>query len=105
MPLGREGRVGGRKPNIITSLEFRSEEMEIINQRIQKKYKAIEEKEVRYEAICLTMPNMSSWLSARGPYLPRRASRSPAEGIKVGSCVRSPSILSLRRNSETRRER
>ena len=39
----------GRKPNIITSLELRSEEMEIINLRIQAKYREIEQKEVRYE--------------------------------------------------------
>ena len=37
------------KPNIITSLELRSEEMEQINLRIQAKYRKIEETEVRYE--------------------------------------------------------
>ncbi len=52
-PWATTGRVGGRKPNIITSLELRSEEMEVINLRIQKKYKEIEEKEVRYEEYLL----------------------------------------------------
>lgn len=35
--------------NIITSLELRSEVMEVNNQRFQEKYKKIEENEVRYE--------------------------------------------------------
>ena len=48
-PWATTGRIGMRKPNIITSLELRSEEMEQNNLRIQAKYKVIEEKEVRYE--------------------------------------------------------
>ncbi|MBR4660283.1 MAG: 3-methyl-2-oxobutanoate dehydrogenase subunit VorB [Bacteroidales bacterium] len=48
-PWATMGRKGGRKPNIITSLELRSEEMEIINLRIQAKYREIEKKEVRFE--------------------------------------------------------
>lgn len=48
-PWATTGRIGMRKPNIITSLELRSEEMEQINLRIQAKYREIEEKEVRYE--------------------------------------------------------
>ena len=48
-PWAATGRIGMRKPNIITSLELRSEEMEQNNLRIQAKYKVIEKKEVRYE--------------------------------------------------------
>ena len=48
-PWATTGRTGLRKPNIITSLELRSEEMEVINLRLQAKYREIEEKEVRYE--------------------------------------------------------
>ena len=48
-PWATTGRIGMRKPNIITSLELRSEEMEQNNLRIQAKYRVIEEKEVRYE--------------------------------------------------------
>ena len=48
-PWATTGRTGMRKPNIITSLELRSEEMEQNNLRIQAKYRVIEEKEVRYE--------------------------------------------------------
>ena len=38
-----------RKPNIITSLELQSEVMEQRNLHLQRKYKEIQEKEVRYE--------------------------------------------------------
>ena len=48
-PWATTGRIGMRKPNIITSLELRSEEMEINNLRIQAKYREIEKKEVRFE--------------------------------------------------------
>lgn len=48
-PWATTGRKGMRKPNIITSLELRSEEMEQINLRIQRKYREIEAKEVRFE--------------------------------------------------------
>ena len=48
-PWATTGRTGMRRPNIITSLELRSEEMEIINLRLQAKYREIEEKEVRFE--------------------------------------------------------
>ena len=45
------GKPADRKRNVVTSLELRSEEMEKINLRLQAKYKAMEENEVRYEAI------------------------------------------------------
>ena len=48
-PWATTGRIGMRKPNIMTSLELRSEEMEIINLRIQAKYREAEKNEVRYE--------------------------------------------------------
>ncbi|MBR5056232.1 MAG: 3-methyl-2-oxobutanoate dehydrogenase subunit VorB [Bacteroidales bacterium] len=48
-PWAANGRTGMRKPNIITSLELRSEAMEIINLRIQAKYREVEKNEVRYE--------------------------------------------------------
>ena len=51
MPVGLPGRVNGRKPNIITSLELKPEEMEKNNIRFQAKYKLIEENEVRFEEI------------------------------------------------------
>ena len=48
-PWATTGRIGMRKPNIITSLELRSEEMEQNNLRIQAKYRECEKNEVRYE--------------------------------------------------------
>ena len=52
-PWATTGRIGMRGPNIITSLELRSEEMEQNNLRIQAKYRVIEEKEVRFEEYML----------------------------------------------------
>ena len=48
-PWATTGRTNGRKPNIITSLELKPEEMEKNNIRFQAKYRKIEENEVRYE--------------------------------------------------------
>lgn len=48
-PWASFGRVGGRKPNIITSLELRSEEMEKRNLHLQAKYQEIQDNEVRFE--------------------------------------------------------
>ena len=48
-PWASVGRTKDRMPNIITSLELRSEEMEKRNLHLQAKYREIEEKEVRFE--------------------------------------------------------
>ncbi|MBO4756285.1 MAG: 3-methyl-2-oxobutanoate dehydrogenase subunit VorB [Bacteroidales bacterium] len=48
-PWATTGRIGMRKPNIVTSLELRSEEMEQNNLRIQAKYREVEKNEVRFE--------------------------------------------------------
>jgi 2-oxoglutarate ferredoxin oxidoreductase subunit alpha len=45
------GKSNSRKKNIVTSLEMDSDKMEANNLRFQEKYKKMEEKEVRYEAI------------------------------------------------------
>ncbi len=50
-PWAAIGKKGGRKPNIITSLELDPSLMEENNIRFQNKYKRIEEAEVRYEEI------------------------------------------------------
>ncbi len=50
-PWATTGRTHGRRPNVVTSLELRSEEMELINLRMQHKYREIETNEVRYEEI------------------------------------------------------
>src|SRR3712207_493800 len=48
-PWATMGRVGGRTPNILTSLELKSEVMEQRNLALQRKYQQIKENEVRYE--------------------------------------------------------
>lgn len=48
-PWATVGRTKDRKPNIITSLELKSEVMEERNLHLQDKYNTIQEKEVRYE--------------------------------------------------------
>lgn len=50
-PWATLGRKGGRRPNVITSLELESAIMEQRNNKFQEKFKAIEEAEVRYETI------------------------------------------------------
>ena len=50
-PWAVTGKVNGRKRNVITSLELDAHAMEIINNNLQAKYKAIEDNEVRYEAL------------------------------------------------------
>ena len=48
-PWASTGCKGGRKRNVITSLELKSEVMEQRNLHLQAKYKTIQENEVRYE--------------------------------------------------------
>ncbi|SFE07744.1 3-methyl-2-oxobutanoate dehydrogenase subunit VorB [Thermophagus xiamenensis] len=50
-PWATTGKKNSRERNIITSVELDSEKHEQANIRIQKKYKELQEKEVRYEAI------------------------------------------------------
>lgn len=50
-PWATLGKTPDRKQNIITSLCLESDEMEKINIHLQKKYKSIEENEVRFEEI------------------------------------------------------
>lgn len=48
-PWATTGKTPDRQRNIITSLYIQSEDMEAKNKTLQEKYKAISEKEVRYE--------------------------------------------------------
>ena len=48
-PWATLGKIPGREPNIITSLELDSALMEKNNERFQAKYRVLEEKEVLYE--------------------------------------------------------
>lgn len=50
-PWATTGKPATRKANVITSLHIQPEKMELINLNLQKKYRLIAEKEVRYEAV------------------------------------------------------
>jgi 2-oxoglutarate ferredoxin oxidoreductase subunit alpha len=50
-PWATTGRHGGRKRNVITSLELESARMEVINERLQARYREIEANETRWEEI------------------------------------------------------
>lgn len=50
-PWAADGRKGGRKRNVITSLELESSRMEIINHELQARYREIEKNETRWEEI------------------------------------------------------
>ncbi len=50
-PWAATGREGRRKRNVVTSLELESSKMEVINDRLQEKYREIEANETRWEEI------------------------------------------------------
>lgn len=50
-PWATTGKPANRERNIITSLDLDSNKQELFNQKLQAKYKEIEEKEVRFEEI------------------------------------------------------
>ena len=84
-PWATLGRKGGRKPNIITSLELESSIMEHNNERFQAKYKLIEENEVRYEEIQTEDADyilVAFGSSAR--ICQKAVEQARAEGIRVG---------------------
>lgn len=84
-PWATTGRIGGRKPNIITSLELRSEEMEVINNNIQKKYRECEEKEVRFEEYLLDDAEYAIMAFGSAARVAKKSiDNARAEGIKVG---------------------
>lgn len=84
-PWATTGRIGGRKPNIITSLELRSEEMEIINNNIQKKYRKCEDNEVRFEEYLLDDAEYAIMAFGSAARVAKKSiDNARAEGIKVG---------------------
>ena len=69
----------------MTSLELQSEVMEKINQRLQAKYKAMEENEVRYEAIdCDDADYVIVAFGSSARICSATVEMARAEGIKVG---------------------
>lgn len=79
------GKPSGRQRNVVTSLELQSEKMEIINQRLQAKYKALEENEVRYEAVaCDDADYVIVAFGSSARICSAAVEMARAEGLKVG---------------------
>ena len=71
--------------NVVTSLELQSEKMEIINQRLQAKYEAMERDEVRYEAIdCDDADYVIVAFGSSARICSATVEMARAEGLKVG---------------------
>ena len=84
-PWATTGRTNGRKPNIITSLELKPEEMEKNNIRFQAKYKTIEENEVRFEEIhCEDAEYLIVAFGSMARIGQKAMELAREEGIKVG---------------------
>ena len=84
-PWATTGRSNGRKPNVITSLELKSEVMEQRNLHLQEKYRKIRENEVRYET--KFMDDAEYMIVAFGSaarIAEKTIEMARAEGIKVG---------------------
>lgn len=84
-PWATTGRSKGRKPNVITSLELKSEVMEQRNLHLQEKYRKIRENEVRYET--KFMDDAEYMIVAFGSaarIAEKTIEMACAEGIKVG---------------------
>ena len=80
-----QGKPAGRPRNIVTSLELQSEKMEVINKRLQDKYKALEENEVRYEVIeCDDADYVIVAFGSSARICSATVEMARAEGLKVG---------------------
>ena len=84
-PWATTGRTNGRKPNVITSLELKPEEMEKNNIRFQAKYKEIEENEVRFEEIhCEDAEYLIVAFGSMARIGQKAMEMAREEGLKVG---------------------
>lgn len=84
-PWATTGRSKGRKPNVITSLELKSEVMELRNLHLQEKYRKIRENEVRYETKFLDDAEYMIVAFGSAARIAEKAiEMARAEGIKVG---------------------
>lgn len=84
-PWAVRGRVGGRKPNVITSLELDPAKMEENNLRFQAKYRRIEAGEVRYEEFeCGDADYLLVAFGSSARICQKVVENARAEGIKLG---------------------
>ncbi len=84
-PWAADGRKGGRKRNVITSLELESSRMEVINHELQARYREIEKNETRWEEIDV---EGADYLIVAFGSIARIATKAKEiaaeEGIKIG---------------------
>ena len=79
------GKTDDRERNVITSLELKSEVMEVNNQRLQAKYATIRENEVRYDAIeCDDADYVIVAFGSSSRICSATVEMARAEGIKLG---------------------
>ncbi|MCF0160783.1 MAG: 3-methyl-2-oxobutanoate dehydrogenase subunit VorB [Bacteroidaceae bacterium] len=84
-PWAATGHKAGRPCNIITSLELRPEEMELINIRLQAKYAEIQSKEVRYEKyMCDDADYLICAFGSAARIAKKVIENAREEGLKVG---------------------
>jgi 2-oxoglutarate/2-oxoacid ferredoxin oxidoreductase subunit alpha len=79
------GKTEDRPKNVITSLNLKAEEMEEINNHLQRKYKEIEKNEIRYEAIdCEDADYIITAFGLVARICTKAAQLAKEHGIKVG---------------------
>lgn len=79
------GKPENRGRNVVTSLELQSDAMEKINLRLQSKYKALEDNEVRYETIeCDDAEYVIVAFGSSARICSATVEMARAEGIKLG---------------------
>lgn len=84
-PWASTGCDGSRKRNVITSLELKSEVMEVRNIHLQEKYKTIRENEVRYETKFMDDADYMIVAFGSAARIAEKAiEMARKEGIKVG---------------------
>lgn len=84
-PWATTGRRNGRQPNIITSLDLRSAEMERRNKELQKKYATVRANEVRYEELYIEDAEYIIVAFGSAARISEKAiEMAREEGIKVG---------------------
>lgn len=84
-PWAADGRKDGRKRNVVTSLELESARMEVINQKLQARYREIEKNETRWEEINVEDADYLFVAFGTIARICEKAAEMAAEkGIKVG---------------------
>jgi 2-oxoglutarate ferredoxin oxidoreductase subunit alpha len=84
-PWATVGKPKNRERNIITSLFIEPEKMEQVNIKLQKKYKEIENNEIRYEAInCDDADYILTAFGLTARICQKAAELGRAKGLKIG---------------------